>query len=95
MKANEKPTEQVEDVKKSIIVRINRLVGQLEGIKRMVNENRICDDILVQLAAFNSSIKSLANYMIEKHMYTSVLDSIKKGNVEILSDVVHLFKMFQ
>ena len=95
MKANEKPIEQVEDVKKAINIRINRLVGQLEGIKRMVNENRICDDILVQLAAFNSSIKSLANYMIEKHMYTSVLDSIKKGNVEILSDVVHLFKMFQ
>ena len=78
-----------EDVKKTINTRLNRIDGQIHGIKKMVEEDRYCDDILIQLSAVNKSIKSLANYILENHMYNCILSDIEKGNV------VTLFRRFQ
>ena len=61
----------------------------------MVEEDRYCDDILIQLSAVNKSIKSLANYILENHMYNCILSDIEKGNVEIVDEVVTLFRRFQ
>lgn len=91
----EKSTRRPEDVKKTIRTRLNRIDGQLHGIKRMVDEDKYCDDILIQLSAVNKSIKSLANYILENHMYNCVLNDIEKGNVEIIDEVVTLFRRFQ
>ncbi len=84
-----------EDVKKTINTRLNRIDGQIHGIKKMVEEDRYCDDILIQLSAVNKSIKSLANYILENHMYNCILSDIEKGNVEIVDEVVTLFRRFQ
>ena len=84
-----------EDVKKTINTRLNRIDGQIHGIKKMVAEDRYCDDILIQLSAVNKSIKSLANYILENHMYNCILSDIEKGNVEIVDEVVTLFRRFQ
>ena len=84
-----------EDVKKTINTRLNRIDGQIHGIKKMVKEDRYCDDILIQLSAVNKSIKSLANYILENHMYNCILSDIEKGNVEIVDEVVTLFRRFQ
>lgn len=91
----EKLTHRSEDVKKTISTRLNRIDGQLHGIKKMVDEDKYCDDILIQLSAVNKSIKSLANYILENHMYNCVLNDIEKGNVEIIDEVVTLFRRFQ
>ena len=84
-----------EDVKKTINTRLNRIDGQIHGIKKKVEEDRNCDDILIQLSAVNKSIKSLANYILENHMYNCILSDIEKGNVEIVDEVVTLFRRFQ
>ena len=84
-----------EDVKKTINTRLNKIDGQIHGIKKMVEEDRYCDDILIQLSAVNKSIKSLANYILENHMYNCILSDIEKGNVEIVDEVVTLFRRFQ
>ena len=84
-----------EDVKKTINTRLNRIDGQIHGIKKMVEEDRYCDDILIQLSAVNKSIKSLANYILENHMYNCILSDIEKGNIEIVDEVVTLFRRFQ
>ena len=75
--------------------RLNRIAGQIAGISRMVEEDRYCDDILIQLSAVNKSIKSLANHIVENHMYRCVLSDIEKGHYEIIEEVVNLFKRFQ
>lgn len=91
----EKTTHVPENVKKNINTRLNRIDGQIHGVKKMVAENKYCDDILIQLSAINKSIKSLANYILENHMYNCVLNDIEKGNVEIIDEVVTLFRRFQ
>lgn len=91
----ERKTIRTEEDKKTITNRLNRIAGQVNGIKKMIEEDKYCDDVLIQLSAINKSIKSLANILIEKHMYNCVVRDIQNGNTEILSEVVDLFKRFQ
>ena len=81
--------------KKLINNRLNRINGQINGIKKMVEEDRYCDDILIQLSAIDKSIKSLANVILESHLHSCVLENIKKGNTQVLDEIVDLFKRFQ
>ena len=89
-----KYTKRSESEKKKIKNRLNRIEGQVRGVKKMVEEDRYCDDILIQLSAIDKSIKSLANYILENHMYGCVLNNLEKGNYEIIDEVVKLFRRF-
>ncbi len=81
--------------KKSLTNRLNRIEGQIGGIKKMIEEERYCDDILIQLQAVNKSIKSLANVLLENHMYKCVTEEFEKGNTDIIEEVISLFRRFQ
>lgn len=81
--------------KKIINNRLNRISGQVNGVKKMIEDNRECDEILIQLQAINKSIKSLANVIIENHMYNCVVNEFEKGNTDIIDEVVSLFRRFQ
>lgn len=95
MECCERKTARGAEDKKAIENRLNRIAGQINGVKNMVEADEYCDDILIQLSAINKSIKSLANFIVEKHMYSCVLTNIQNGNIEILSEVANLFKRFQ
>ena len=87
--------DRTEQDKKLIINRISRITGQLDGIKKMIADNRSCDDIFIQLLAGYNSIKSLANLIIEKDMYNYAIDKIKKGDNSVLDEIATLYKRFQ
>lgn len=91
----EKTTIRSEEEKKALYTRLNRLGGQIAGIKRMVEEDRYCDDILIQLSAVDKAIKSLANLMLERHMHTCLIENIESGNYKVVDEIVDLFKRFQ
>lgn len=67
----------------------------MNGIKQMIEDDRYCDDILIQLSAIDKSIKSLANVILDTHMKTCVVDNIKNNNLEVLDEIIDLFKRFQ
>lgn len=89
-----KQTHRNEMEKKVIINRINRLIGQMNGIKNMINEDRYCDDILIQLSAITKSVQSLSNHILENHLYSCVSTSIQNGDLEILDELISIFKRF-
>ena len=89
-----KKTVRGEGEKKLIINRLSRIDGQLEGIKRMVQKDTYCNDILIQLSAAQNSLKSLSNHILENHLYSCVSDEIEKGNMEIIDELIGLFKKF-
>ena len=84
-----KSTPRDEKSKKAIVSRINKIVGQMNGVKKMIEEDRYCDDVLIQLSAIDKSIKSLAN------MHSCLIENIKNGNYEAVDEIVDLFKRFQ
>ena len=91
----QRKTIRSQEDKKRMLSRLNRIEGQINGVKKMIEDDKYCDDVLIQLSAINKSVKSLANLIVEKHMYSCVLENIQNGNAEILSEVAALFKRFQ
>lgn len=81
--------------KKAITNRINRISGQLNGVKNMIENDRYCDEVLIQLSAIDKSIKSLANLILDEHMHSCLIEKIKNGNYEEIDNIIDLFKRFQ
>ncbi len=72
--------------------RISRMTGQLNGIGRMLDENRYCGDILTQVAAVESALQSFGYQILQEHMETCVVEEIRKGNMEVVEEAVELMK---
>jgi len=89
-----KKTHRTEEEKKIITNRVSRIEGQLRGIKKMINEDAYCNDILIQLSAIENSVKSLSNHILENHLYTCVIRDLEDGNLEVIDELISLFKKF-
>lgn len=90
----EKKTVRGEDEKKLIINRINRISGQLVGVKKMIENDKYCDDVLIQLSAIKNSVKSLSNNILESHLYNCVTRDLENGILDTLDEIINLFKRF-
>ena len=72
--------------------RLSRIVGQLNGISRMLDENRYCGDILTQVAAVESALQSFGYLILQEHMETCMVEEIQKGNTAIVEEAAELIK---
>lgn len=72
--------------------RLNRMIGQLNGIGKMLDENRYCGDILTQIAAVESALASFGHAVLKEHMETCVVEEIQKGNLSVVEEAVELIK---
>lgn len=57
------------------IARLNRISGQVEGVKKMIADNRYCPDILTQLRAIRSAVKAVESNILKRHLQHCVLQS--------------------
>src|SRR5574344_2132383 len=81
-----------EQTVKQLQNRLNRMTGQLNGIKTMLDENRYCGDVLMQVAAVESALQSFSYIILKNHLETCVADEIKNGNTEIIDEAVDLIR---
>lgn len=75
--------------------RINRIKGQLDGIKKMIEERKYCPDILTQTSAVRSAIASLEAAILEKHLHACVRDAFetdRAGAEEKIEELLTIFK---
>lgn len=89
---HQKATPREEASLKLLKNRINRMTGQLNGISKMLDENRYCGDILIQLAAVESALQSFSYIILKEHMETCVVEEIREGNLEVIGEAVELIK---
>ena len=89
-----KHTPRSEELKRDVSRRINRAVGQLNGIKAMVEEDRYCGDVLTQLAAVEKAIASVSRIVMRDHLQTCVTERIQAGDTEVIDEVMDLLKKF-
>lgn len=80
--------------KKIIVNRLNRIKGQINGIEKMVESDRDCNDILIQVVAVEKSLKSMANLILENHLYKCVTEDLENGNLDVIDELISLFKRF-
>ena len=72
--------------------RLSRITGQLNGIGRMLEENRYCGDVLMQVAAVEKALQALGYMILQSHMETCMVDEIEKGNMDVIDEIVGLVK---
>lgn len=73
---------------KKLIHRLNRIEGQIRGIKGMVENNAYCPDILIQSAAVNAAINAFNKELLANHIRTCVTDDIRNGKDEAIDELV-------
>ena len=89
-----KKTKRGTDEKKLITNRLNRISGQINGIKKMIENDAYCNDVLIQLKAVESSTQSLSNHILENHLYNCVTRDLENGELDIIDELISLFKRF-
>ncbi len=77
---------------KSLINRLNRIEGQIRGIKGMVEKNAYCADILIQSAAVSAAVRSFNKELLENHIRSCVVKDIKEGRDETVDELLDILQ---
>lgn len=73
---------------KSLINRLNRIEGQVRGVKKMVESSAYCPDILIQVSAINAALNAFNRELLSSHIRTCVADGIRNNNDETIDELV-------
>lgn len=83
-----KTKQRSEDEYKKLIHRLNRIEGQIRGIKGMIEKDAYCPDILVQSSAVSAAMNAFNRELLANHIKTCVADDIRDGNDEIIDELL-------
>ncbi len=83
-----KTKERTEKEYKDLINRLNRIEGQVRGIKKMVETDTYCTDILIQVSAVNAALNSFNKVLLANHIRTCVAEDIREGKEETIDELV-------
>ncbi|MGN0733827.1 MAG: metal-sensing transcriptional repressor [Emergencia sp.] len=83
-----KTTMRSEDERKKLIHRLNRIEGQIRGIRGMVENDVYCTDILVQCAAVNAAVNAFNKELLASHIRGCVARDIRDGKDEVIDELV-------
>lgn len=84
-------TRSAEEIKK-LVNRLNRIEGQIRGIRNMVEEDRYCVDIITQISSVQSSLNAFNKELLASHIRSCVVDDIKNGNDEAVNELCSLLQ---
>ena len=73
---------------KSMIRRLKLIEGQVRGIEKMVEEDRYCIDILIQVSAIQSALNAFNKELLAQHIHSCVVDDIRNGKDEVVDELV-------
>ncbi|MGN0773750.1 MAG: metal-sensing transcriptional repressor [Candidatus Ventricola sp.] len=73
---------------KDLITRLNRIEGQIRGIRGMVERSAYCTDILTQVSAANAALNSFTKVLLANHIKTCVAQDIRDGKDETIDELV-------
>ena len=83
-----KTKERSEEEYRSLIHRLNRVEGQIRGIRGMLEKNAYCTDILAQVAAANAALNAFSRELLGQHIRTCVAEDIKNGRTEAIDELI-------
>lgn len=86
--ASHKTKKRDESEYKKLINRLNRIEGQIRGIKGMIENDSYCTDILIQVSAVNAALNAFNRELLSNHIHTCVADDIRNGKDETIDELV-------
>lgn len=87
-----KTKERSEKEYKDLLNRLSRIEGQIRGIKKMVENDAYCTDILVQVSAANAALNSFNKVLLSNHIRTCVAEDIREGKEETIDELVSVLQ---
>ncbi|MEC1742814.1 metal-sensitive transcriptional regulator [Schinkia azotoformans] len=79
-------------VKQNLAHRLNRIEGQVRGIKGLIERDVHCDDVITQIAAVQAALNGVAKVLLEGHMKNCVVERIQEGDMEVLDEILVTIK---
>ena len=89
-----KNTPRDEEFQANLQRRLNRAIGQLGGVKAMLDDNRYCGDVLLQLAAAEKAIHRVSELVLENRLHTCVVEQVREGNEDVVDEAMDLIRKF-
>lgn len=86
--ANERKSHHSDREKASLIARMNRIEGQIRGVKGMIEKDAYCDDVLNQIAAVQSALNGVGKLLLAAHMKSCVIERIEAGERDVIDELL-------
>ena len=80
--------------KKAVLNRLARAIGHLEKVKRMVDEDVDCSDVLIQLSAVRSALNNAGKILLKDHIEHCLVDAVECGDMEMVEELNHAIDQF-
>lgn len=80
--------------RQAVINRLSRAIGHLEAVRKMVEEDRDCSDILIQIAAVKSAVNNIGKLVLQDHIRHCVVDAVQTGDEKTLEDLSNAIDQF-
>lgn len=77
-----------DETKANLIRRLNKVEGQIRGVKAMIEKDTYCDDVLTQIAAAQSALNGVGKLLLEGHMKSCIVDRIQAGEHEVIDELL-------
>lgn len=86
---DQRTTSRSEKMKSSLTSRLNRIEGQVRGIKGMIERDAYCDDVLNQIAAVQAAMRSVGKLLLESHMKGCIVKRVQAGETEVIDELLY------
>lgn len=74
------PHGHIHENKKAVLNRMSRIIGHMQSVKNMVENDRDCSEVLIQLSAVDSAVKSVSREILKEHISTCIVEAAKEGD---------------
>jgi len=74
--------------KASLVSRLNRIEGQIRGVRGLIEKEVYCDDVLNQIAAVQSALNGVGKLLLEGHLKSCVIERIREGDSDIVDELL-------
>lgn len=85
---DERKSHHSDKMKSNLITRLNRIEGQIRGVKGLIEKDTYCDDVLNQIAAIQSALNSVGRLLLEGHMKSCVIERIQSGDHDVIDELL-------
>ncbi|QCT04724.1 hypothetical protein E6C60_4019 [Paenibacillus algicola] len=84
----ERKSHHSDKIKSNLISRLNRIEGQIRGVKGLIERDTYCDDVLNQIASVQSALNGVGKLLLEHHMKSCVMERIQEGDEEVIPELL-------
>ena len=83
-----KHTVRTEEQKKKLLNRLSRLEGQVRGVRKMIENDAYCNDVLIQSAAIGAAVDAFSREVLRSHLHSCVIRDIREGHDEVADELM-------